>query len=630
MIWRYSLPKPEHPRNDMLTSISISDNVYDQYIVNAPSAATRKPLPNLSRINVFVGANNSGKSRFLRLLANSKELEFTVLIEPETKRFFDENIETLKQHFISHGLRSDDVLEKLNKLPSLNLFKERSPAFKSILDSLDQSTQVAGSRFASGAYPGGNFYSKFLEVTNATLNRIRAFINANSHSQNYDFKKIYIPTLRGLRPFGDKKTDIYQHRTQQDYFHQSPYAEIFTGLGLYDEIQTLLLGDLKSRKIVADFERFLSLHFFEGRPITLIPKLKSDVLDVKIGDEKEFPIFNLGDGIQSIIILTFPLFKYRDISVLAFFEEPELYMHPGLQRTFLNVLATEFPNHQFFLTTHSNHFLDITLDTQSVSVYTFTKEFEASDGEEKSPKFRIENVSNADVRSLELLGVRNSSVFLSNCTIWVEGITDRRYLRHYLRLYQEKIQSESGLKEFKEDLHYSFVEYGGGNITHWSFLDGNTDNIVVERLCGRLFLVCDKDSSTAKVERQNKLKECLGDRFYCLECREIENLLTPEVLQTVMRHHEGDAVEFNEVTEARYKSELLGDFIESKMLKQKPTRKGGYKTESGTIKDKVGFCNQAIEAITNYDQLSDEAKRLAERLFNFIRANNSLHPEPES
>ena len=25
--------------------------------------------------------------------------------------------------------------------------------------------------------------------------------------------------------------------------------------------------------------------------------------------------------------------------------------------------------------------------------------------------------------------------------------------------------------EYKEDYHYSFVEYGGNNITHWSFLD---------------------------------------------------------------------------------------------------------------------------------------------------------------
>jgi len=261
----------------------------------------------------------------------------------------------------------------------------------------------------------------------------------------------------------------------------------------------------------------------------------------------------------------------------------------------------------------------LTLDLENVSIYTFAKEIEAGVGVEKTPKFRIENVSNEDFRSLELLGVRNSSVFLSNCTIWVEGVTDRRYLRLYLHLFQEK----KNLKEFKEDLHFSFVEYGGGNITHWSFLDNNDDNIDVNRLCGKLFLVCDRDNSKTKGERQNKLKNVLGDRFHCLECREIENLLTPEVLKSVVQKYEGDNVVFNDVAQENYKSTLLGEFIETKMLRNPPKRKGGYKDESGTIKDKVRFCDKALAEINSFDQLSKEAQALTETLYNFIVKNNS-------
>src|ERR1700745_3947929 len=58
---------------------------------------------------------------------------------------------------------------------------------------------------------------------------------------------------------------------------------------------------------------------------------------------------------------------------------------------------------------------------------------------------------------------------------------------------------------YKQDLHYSFVEYGGSNITHWSFFTDDAPT-VVERLCGKLLLIADKDGSgnSAKVERHQR------------------------------------------------------------------------------------------------------------------------------
>lgn len=112
----------------------------------------------------------------------------------------------------------------------------------------------------------------------------------------------------------------------------------------------------------------LSKTFFDEKEVALIPKVKDDVLTIKIGDEKERPIYNLGDGIQSIILITLPLFLYLDISkvrntnVLVFIEEPEIGLHPSLQRTLIETLLDKrFENFQFFFTTHSNHFLDMQL-----------------------------------------------------------------------------------------------------------------------------------------------------------------------------------------------------------------------------------------------------------------------------
>ena len=57
------------------------------------------------------------------------------------------------------------------------------------------------------------------------------------------------------------------------------------------------------------------------------------------------------------------MFIHRNEEMLFFIEEPELNLHPGLQRKLIEaMLSDEFSNHQFFLTTHSNHLLDLTLD----------------------------------------------------------------------------------------------------------------------------------------------------------------------------------------------------------------------------------------------------------------------------
>ncbi|WP_165760255.1 ATP-dependent nuclease, partial [Niastella populi] len=164
-----------------------------------------------------------------------------------------------------------------------------------------------------------------------------------------------------------------------------------------------------------------------------IATIKKDVVNVKIGEHEE-PIYNLGDGIQSIIILTYPLFFNQDKNLKVFIEEPELHLHPGYQRIlFETFLRPEFKHFEYFITTHSNHFLDLTLEKNSISVYAF----EQIKNNTEKPDFSIINVENSDTSVLSLLGVNNSSVFLTNCTIWVEGITDRIYIRKYLQIVQE-------------------------------------------------------------------------------------------------------------------------------------------------------------------------------------------------
>jgi ArsR family metal-binding transcriptional regulator len=155
-------------------------------------------------------------------------------------------------------------------------------------------------------------------------------------------------------------------------------------------------------------------------------------------------------------------------------------------------------------------------------------------------------------------------------------------------------------------------------------LDKEPDAINVDRLCARLFLIADKDtfSSGAKADRHEELQKRLGERFHVLNCKEIENLLTARVLKQVVSTYETGEVNFNDVQRNDYATKPLGRFIETELLASAATRKCSYQTKSGTVSDKVSFCEKAIATMEKYEDLCEEAKEIARKLYDFIAANN--------
>lgn len=639
-------------------------------------------LQNLSKINIFVGENNSGKSRFLRSIVTKEDFEFkpnsenlktvnTLIdnLKNEMNIFLDEHNSIKRTNYRKILKQKLDEIEKIEfykpqedpLIPIKDFISliisldtknySESPEDQNSLSQLEESLEYfeygpENEEIRTGGYPRDVIASSLGEELNDLLQRCLTEISRpfDDIKLNYDFEKIYIPILRGLRPLTQSNQDQYKERTFNDYFFKNfsknsleeSSIDIFTGLNAYQTVNLYSRLNPQKRKLLEDFKEYLKNNFFDGKSVEITAALTEDggteyVLAVKIGDEHEKPIYDLGDGIQSIIILTLPLFLQKNKNLLVFIEEPEQLLHPGLQRKLIETFLYQegFQNFQFFFTTHSNHFLDITLDFENISIFSLKKELEDSNGKEKVPTFSIENLSEGDTSALKLLGVRNSSVFLSNCTIWVEGITDRHYMRYYLNLYHEKHKNDPNYIEFKEDYHYSFVEYSGNNITHWSFLDKEETPINVEKLCGRLFLLADKDQG--KDERHEKLKEKLGtERVHILKCREIENLVTPEILLKIVKDYQqipdDETADYinEDISYTDYKNEPLGQFIEEKVIIDKDKMKrGGYKAKSGTIKNKERFLKKATVYIQEWNDLSPEAQEICEELYNFIKTNNS-------
>ncbi len=589
--------------NFMFKSLQLKTDVTKQY----QTECEENNLNNLSKINIFIGPNNSGKSRFLRDLFSIEEIRYNLIQLKliELSEIYDEvsiNIKNLKINYpyeVDNRLNVDNfyIKDEYDKEELVILFDE--------YNKIDLNKQYS-------SYHGINkdIYNN-LKSLKDNFNKVD--FNNNLLKLDFSNKAIYIPILRGLRSINYQneeftREDFYFERTKNDYFKDAKLEfntdesikSIFTGLSFYDDVQELLLGNYEQRKLVKDFEIFLSQTFFQNKKITIIPRLKEKDVYINIEGEEDRPIYNLGEGVQAIIILTYPLFFNKGKNLKIYIEEPDVYLHPGFQRILIETLLNTkgFEEFQYFFTTHSNHFLDMTLDYKEISVYKFTKEKE---------QFFIHNIDNPDITLLEHLGVKNSSVFLTNCTIWVEGITDRIYIRKYLELYQESLSKES--KKYFEDIHYSFVEYGGNNITHWSFLD--TSGINVERLCGKLFLLTDSDNakSGAKYERFTKLQQKLGDQYYCLQAKEIENLLTKEILletlKLIDKTKDKESIKFKD--KAKFNpNTAIGIFIDNHIEGLNKM----YKNESGTIKEKVQFAQGVVNVLLDFNQLTDEAQKL--------------------
>jgi len=232
-------------------------------------------------------------------------------------------------------------------------------------------------------------------------------------------------------------------------------------------------------------------------------------------------------------------------------------------------------------------------------------------------------VASGDQSVLDDLGVLNSSVFLVNCTIWVEGITDRLYLRRFLELHWERAERNAPPSE---DLHFAFVEYSGANIRHWRFsneVDDDDERIGAARVCGNAIVIADLDGGE-KRWRDAALRDELGERFVLLEVREIENLLAPSTIWSVVRSYEQNPQLPADPPfgDRAYRQLRLGSFIERQLESQGgSSRRGGYAEASGTLKRKSDFARRAVDVLTSWEDLSPDAQSLTERIATFIDSN---------
>lgn len=628
----------------------------------------------LKRLNIIVGANNSGKSRFMRSLGikiNNDQVDFylSLSVLNELKNINDsfrsissidlnlDNLEISSYQNINQKLENAKAVIKETRIAYENLTRNSVIYFRKgdeVPSKIHSSMSGNKDRFKVEA-------EKYTARISDIISRIDSFNFSN-------YNVFYVDTLRSLRKvksskllseMNDKTEDILSKaplllRTYKDYDFSED--QINSGEDFFDFLTDSLLGMPEERQKVYSYQAKLSHYFFNNQDVILIPNRKDDILQIKIGDDKQFPISQLGDGLQQVIILTYKAFLITEPSFF-FIEEPEMHLHAGYVKQLMKFLLNE-TDHYYMATTHSNYLLDMINEDKRIALYRVDKE--KIDDEENKYETVIKRCD-GDRTVLQTLGVSPSSVFLANCTIWIEGITDRLYFVQYLKKYLEELKTTDEDKwqdysRFIDGYHYAFVEYQGSNLEHWDFeIDslGDVDSSKNKGL-NAIFVTSNAlvlaDSDLKKKPRFNELEQQLGDKIVITQGKETENSLPRKFLvnrffemcpdnglarqgnKKKLDYKEDYETYFTDIYQSsskgigKYFDNILNKMRKDKVLPQLETDEKFFTFSDGaqgTIKGKTVFCQEMIDLMQNQPwELTSSARELCEAIFQHIKKNN--------
>ncbi len=440
------------------------------------------------------------------------------------------------------------------------------------------------------AHPGKQGFSRLEEIDrhrrdgkrNAVLH-LRAAVNADDMAFVPRFKEIqvgieYDGTAQQVvnQPFEvmafHEFMNIYQVCTNQSYRWQPPPAELkrhkdevafklaaeilaqlpaihivpairridtsdqygFDGSGIIKTLASWQVPNLGQEALGMKFSKLNTLlqRLLRTPNVSLEVPPERDVIIVRRNGLR-LPLASYGTGIHELIILAIAVYAHDN--VIFCIEEPEIHLHPLLQKEFLRFLMEETPN-QYVLATHSHALMTPGPDCNVVHIWQ-------EDGVTRS---RAVESTEHSLDVLRDLGIDASDLLQARSVIWVEGPSDRIYLNRWLSLVAP---------DLREGVDYSIMFYGGRLLSHLSLerkeFPNPDDLIPLLRINQHSAIMIDSDrSKTSDPIRETKERvrvECekAGVPCWITEGREIENYLPSAVISAVYAETTGEARPIN-------------------------------------------------------------------------------------
>ncbi|EOU1119347.1 AAA family ATPase [Clostridium perfringens] len=215
------------------------------------------------------------------------------------------------------------------------------------------------------------------------------------------------------------------------------------------------------------------------------------IKDINTGIEND--ILNCGTGYQSMVILSM-LEAYVDISnnksqYILLIEEPEVYLHPNLQRKMIDTLISISDNNQVIFTSHS----PITLSKLSKQqIKLVKKENGVAFVEDVVPKVVIDE-----------LGIKADDVFANKCIIFVEGKDDKNIFEILINKIEDGLTNKINIIDV-------------GNCKQLKFY-ANAEVLINNRFNIPTLIIRDTDTKKSSVRKDELIMEILSNRSGLLD-----------------------------------------------------------------------------------------------------------------
>lgn len=473
-------------------------------------------IDEIKNINVFIGRNNCGKSSCLDIVEN--------IISPEVLK---------NNPFYNIGLEiSFDFTPNIDDIKSV--FKEN---------------------YGGGDLPGNHFefgknyidkQMKFsLSVTSAignkstfTLNNIsnpdvfdkkyNEYWNGLGKRLNYTWKTynyLRLDAERNILPEKENDNEIIDSHGSgatnliRKFLNYSNYDEKIIEETLLTELNHIVYPDaqynsLKIQQINDENELKWEVFFQEGA--------------------NRYALSKMGSGLKTILLVLLYLLvlpktpAFKDKKIVYAFEELENNLHPALQRRLFDYIYDYSTRNDIliFLTTHSHVAINSFCDKTEAQLFHIEKTNNNSS---------LKKVDDYISKSILLndLDVRASDILQSNGIIWVEGPSDRIYIKRWMEIFCDE--------KFIEGKDYQFLYYGGRLLSHYTTKEDedNLINILTTNRHAAIVIDSDKRHRSASI---NDTKKRIKNEFskidgFCwiTKGKEIENYLPKDAISKLVK-----------------------------------------------------------------------------------------------
>lgn len=463
-------------------------------------------LDGLGNINLIIGKNNSGKSSLLDIVEYVFDKDLENKNEPEViigQRLLEKALEgAFGKNSYGDGISGNHYVYGIK-------YKNRDLSYK-LTKTKDRS------------YGGVDYVKTHIEFAEVIDN------NCAKVQFTRACKTLFDSLPSGIRKVAAERNIIPEE--------QNGCTVLPNGTGATSIISTYLNDSKKDEKLVE--EKLLSVfneilgedaHFDAIKVQQVEQPDKSYLWEIFLTEQGErYPLSKMGSGLKTILLVLINLLictKEKPAKVFLF-EELENNLHPALQRRLFHYIYNYAMEHDIivFITSHSHVSINCYFGKESANIYHVEK----ADG--GSTVKKIENYLDK-AQLLDDLDVRASDLLQSNGIVWVEGPSDRVYIKKWLSLVEPAL---------KENEHYQFAYYGGRSLSHYTGAIEENDLIKILLTNRNSAIVIDSDKRNRQSIINGTKKRVQGEfeanKLFCwvTKGKEIENYIA---CRTINAHY---------------------------------------------------------------------------------------------